>query len=175
MLSECLIVRCHRCDNGVLSNLECIELHVRVPPPAPTGRCILFTLANRLPRLTNLTMHDSANMQRCSIDRLLQWEFWATVSRWGLLGKLHPTLKRQNGMRFPVEVSSGNCDPELPPGLGCNFPIEPLGETATRNLCPKRDMVFPRTETAARLPRQNDSFSFVACETTKECPKVPAQ
>ena len=52
MLSECLVVRCHRCDNGVLSNLECIELHVRVPPPAPTGRCILFILANRLPWLT---------------------------------------------------------------------------------------------------------------------------
>ena len=24
MLSECLVVRCHRCDNGILSNLECI-------------------------------------------------------------------------------------------------------------------------------------------------------
>ena len=175
MLSECLIVRCHRCDNGVLSNLECIELHVRVPPPAPTGRCILFTLANRLPRLTNLTMHDSANMQRCSIDRLVQWEFWAIASQTGPSGKLRPTLKRQNGMRFPVEVSSGNCVPELALRLGCNFPIEPLGETATRNLCPKRDAVSPRTETAALLPRQNDSFSFVAYGLSKECPKVPAQ
>lgn len=53
MLSECLIVRCHRCDNGVLSNLECIELHVRVPPLRPQGVVFMFTMANRLPWLTN--------------------------------------------------------------------------------------------------------------------------
>ena len=82
-------------------------------PRRPQGVAFMFTMANRLPRLTNLTMHDSANMQRCSIDRSVQREFW--------------------------------------------------------------DAVSPRTETAARLPRQNDSFSFVACVTTKECPRVTAQ
>ena len=82
-------------------------------PRRPQGVAFMFTLANRLPRLTNLTMHDSANMQRCSIDRSVQREFW--------------------------------------------------------------DAVSPRTETAARLPRQNDSFSCVACVTNKECPRVTAQ
>ncbi len=117
MLSECLIVRCHRCDNGVLSNLECIELHVRVPPPAPTGRCILFTLANRLPRLTNLIMHDSANVQRCSIDRSVQGGFWAIASQTGLLRKPNPTPER-NGMRFPR-------GPKQPPAPRQNDPFPP--------------------------------------------------
>ena len=102
----------------------------------------------------HLTTHDSANTQRCSIDRLVQGrqvgEFKAIVSRWGLSGKLRPTLKCQNGMRFPVEVSSGKRIPESVLRLGCNFPIEPLGETATQNLRPKRDVVSPRTEAAAR-------------------------
>ncbi len=53
-------------------------------------------------------------------------------------------------MRFPVEVSSGKRIPESVLRLGCNFPIEPLGETATQNLRPKRDVVSPRTEAAAR-------------------------
>lgn len=43
-------------------------------------------------------------------------------------------------------------------GLGRIFPIEPLGETATRNLCPKRDVVSPRTETAARPSSKSSAF-----------------
>ena len=34
-------------------------------------------------------------------------EFRSPISRWGLSGKLRPTLERQNGMGFPVEVYSG--------------------------------------------------------------------
>lgn len=97
-------------------------------------------------------------MQQRSIDRSVQREFWAVVSQTGLLGKLHPTPERQNGMGFPVEASSGNCVPELALRLGCNFPIEPLGETAARNLRPKRDAVSPRTESAARPSSKSSVF-----------------
>lgn len=88
-------------------------------------------------------MHDSANTQRRSINRLVQGEFWAVasqtgllrklhptttgefrspISRWGLSGKLRPTLERQNGMRFPVEASSGKCIPESAAETGRSFP-----------------------------------------------------
>lgn len=68
-------------------------------------------------------------------------EFRSPISRWGLSGKLRPTLKRQNRMRFPVEVYSGKRVPESALRLGCNFSIEPLGEAASRNPRSKRDMV----------------------------------
>lgn len=59
-------------------------------------------------------MHDSANTQRCSIDRSVQGEFWAIASQTGLLRKPNPTPEHLNGMGFPVEASSGNCSPESP-------------------------------------------------------------
>lgn len=68
-------------------------------------------------------------------------EFRSPISRWGPSGKLRPALKRQNGMRFPVEVYSGKRVPESALRLGCNFPIEPLEEAASRNPRSKRDMV----------------------------------
>lgn len=51
-------------------------------------------------------------------------EFRDAVSRWGLLGKLHPTPKRQNGTGFPTEVSSGNCVPESAAETGRSFRTE---------------------------------------------------
>lgn len=67
-------------------------------------------------------MHDSANTQRCSIDRLVQWEFWAIASQTGLLRKPNPTPEYLNGMGFPVEASSGNCGPESALETGRGFP-----------------------------------------------------
>lgn len=49
-------------------------------------------------------------------------EFRSPFSRWGPSGKLHPTLERQNGMRFPVEVSSGKRIPESAAETGRGFP-----------------------------------------------------
>lgn len=49
-------------------------------------------------------------------------EFRSPISRWGLSEKLRPTLKRQNGMRFPVEVSSGKRIPESAAETGRGFP-----------------------------------------------------
>lgn len=138
MLSECLVVRCNRCDNGVLSNLERIEPHVRVPPPAPTGRCILFTMANRLPWLTNLSMHDSANIQRCSIDRLLQGGQVALPNR---CDAEQPGARRNSRTRFPKRHPSGNRVPLSRRIPGYRFPMGPLGETASQNSGSKRDMV----------------------------------
>lgn len=85
-------------------------------------------------------------------------EFRDAVSRGGLSRKLRPTLGRQNGMRFPVEASSGKRIPESTLKLGRIFPIEPLGETAARNLRPKRDAVPPRTESAARPSSKSSAF-----------------
>lgn len=88
-------------------------------------------------------MHDSANVQRCSIDRLLQWEFWAIASQTGLLRKPHPTLEHLNGMSFPVEASSGNCSPESALRLGCNFPMGPSGKLRP-GICSRNGTRFPR-------------------------------
>ena len=45
-------------------------------------------------------MHDSANTQRCSIDRSVQGEFWAIASQTGLLRKPNPTPEHLNGTAF---------------------------------------------------------------------------
>lgn len=60
-------------------------------------------------------------------------EFRSPISRWGLSGKLRPTLKRQNGMRFPVEVSSGKCIPESALGTGQSFPSRAVPEAEPQN------------------------------------------
>lgn len=114
-------------------------------------------------------MHDSANTQRRSIDRSVRWGFWAIASQTGLLRKPNPTLEHLNGMSFPVEASSGNCVPKSAFRLGCNFPIEPLGETATRNLLSKRTR-FPRGPKQPPAPRQNDPFPPSHAEHPRSVP-----
>lgn len=61
-------------------------------------------------------------MQRCSIDRSVQGEFWAIASQTGLLRKPNPTPEHLNGTGFPVEASSGNCSPESALETGRGFP-----------------------------------------------------
>lgn len=117
-------------------------------------------------------MHDSANIQQRSIDRSVQREFWAVVSQTGLLGKLHPTPERQNGMGFPVEASSGNCVPELALRLGCNFPIEPLGETESHSGAPERDTASP-DESPAML-RNKGRKSAHRIEVDEDAPGIRA-
>lgn len=119
-------------------------------------------------------MHDSANTQRRSIDRSLRWEFWAIASQTGLLRKPHPTLEHLNGMSFPVEVSSGNCSPESALRLGCNFPMGPSGKLRP-GICAQNGTRFPQGPNQPPAPRQNHPLSSVACRTSKECPRVPAQ
>ena len=155
MLSECLVVRCHRCDNGVLSNLERIELHVRVPPPAPTGRCILFTMANRLPWLTTLSMHDSANIQRCSINRSVQWGQIALPNR---CDAEQPGAGGDSGTRFPRRHPFGNRIPLRNAKTGWAFRLKPLAETASRNWRSDWDAISrssPSGKLSPTLERQN--------------------
>lgn len=95
-------------------------------------------------------MHDSANVQRCSIDRLLQWEFWATVSRWGLLGKPRPTTQANSGPRFPDGASRGNCVPLRSVKTECAFRLRSLTETATRNWRPDWDSIS-RSSSSGKL------------------------
>lgn len=121
-------------------------------------------------------------------------EFRSPISRWGLSGKLRPTLERQNGMGFPVEVYSGKPIPESAAETGHDFPNGPLAETASRNrhsdwdvfsrsspsgklrpgICARNGTRFPRGPNQPPAPRQNHPLSSVVCGTSKECPRVPA-
>lgn len=76
----------------------------------------------------HLTMHDSANIQRRSINRLLQRGFRAAVSQTGLLRKLCPRICVQNGPWFPKQTCCGNCVPESALRPGRVFPVEPHGK-----------------------------------------------
>lgn len=113
----------------------------------------------------------------------------------GLSGKLRPTLERQNGMGFPVEVYSGKPIPESAAETGHDFPNGPLAETASRNrhsdwdvfsrsspsgklrpgICAQNGTRFPQGPNQPPAPRQNHPLSSVVCGTSKECPGVPAQ
>lgn len=90
--------------------------------------------------------------------------FRDTVSQTAPFRKPHPTIQANSGMQFPDGGSWGNCIPlrNAKTGwafrLGRIFPIEPLGETAARNLRPKRDAVSPRTESAARPSSKSSAF-----------------
>lgn len=139
-------------------------------------------------------MHDSANMQRCSINRSVQGEFWAIASQAGLLRKLHPTTQTNSGPRFPDGASRGNCVPLWSARTGCAFRLRSLAETASRNrhsdwdafsrsrpsgklrpgICVRNGTRFPQGPNQPPAPRQNHPLSSVACGTSKEFPKVPA-
>ena len=107
----------------------------------------MFTMANRLPWLTNLSMHDSANMQRCSIDRLVQRGSGRRVqghsfqmrplgettsqnsgskrdmvSQTGLLRKMHPGIPARNGTRGAQSRPYGKLRPTLKGKTGAQFP-----------------------------------------------------
>lgn len=96
-------------------------------------------------------------------------EFRSPISRWGLSGKLRPTLKRQNGMRFPVEASSGNCSPESALRLGCNFPMGPSGKLRP-GICSRNGTRFPRGPKQPPAPRQNDPFPPSYTERPRSVP-----
>ena len=124
-------------------------------------------------------MHDSANTQRCSIDRSVQWEFWAVVSQTGLLRKLYPTTQANSGPQFPDGASWGNCIPLRNAKMGWAFRLRPLAETASRKrhsdwdafsrsnpsgklrsgICPPQNGTrFPQGPNQPPAPRQNDPF-----------------
>lgn len=114
-------------------------------------------------------MHDSANTQRCSIDRSVQGEFWAIASQTGLLRKPNPTPEHLNGMGFPVEASSGNCSPESALRLGCNFPMGPSGKLRP-GICSRNGTRFPRGPKQPPAPRQNDPFPPSHAEHPRSVP-----
>lgn len=78
-------------------------------------------------------MHDSANTQRCSINRMVQGEFWAVVSQTGLLRKLYPTTQANSGPQFPDGASWGNCVPLWSARTGWAFRLRSIAESASRN------------------------------------------
>lgn len=83
-------------------------------------------------------MHDSANTQRCSIDRSVQGEFWAVVSQTGLLRKPHPTTQANSGPQFPDGASWENCIPLRNAKTGWAFRLRHLAESPSQNRRPKR-------------------------------------
>ncbi len=117
----------------------------------------------------HLTTHDSANTHRCSIDRLVQGEFWAIASQTGLLRKPNPTPEHLNGMGFTVEASSGNCSPESALRLGCNFPMGPSGKLRP-GICSRNRTRFPRGPKQPPAPRQNDPFPPSHAERPRSVP-----
>ena len=92
----------------------------------------------------HLTTHDSASMQRCSIDRLEQGGFRAIASQAGLLRKLHPTTRANSGTQFPAEASRGSCVPLWGVRTGCAFRLRPQAESASRNRRSNWDAVSGR-------------------------------
>lgn len=114
-------------------------------------------------------MHDSANTQRRSINRLVRGGFWAIASQTGLLRKLNPTPEHLNGMGFPVEASSGNCSPESALRLGCNSPMGPSGKLQP-GICSRNGTRFPRGPKQPPAPRQNDPFPPSHAERPRSVP-----
>ena len=53
--------------------------------------------------------------------------------------KIHPRIPAQTGMRFPDDVSSGNCIPESTLGMGFIFRKTPQAESSSRNPRSDRD------------------------------------
>lgn len=84
--------------------------------------------------------------------------FRDTVSQTAPFRKPHPTIQANSGMQFPDGGSWGNCIPLRNAKTGWAFRLRSLAETASRNLCPKRDVVSPRTETAARPSSKSSAF-----------------
>ena len=67
--------------------------------------------------------------------------------------KIHPRIPAQTGMRFPDDVSSGNCIPESTLGMGFIFRKTPQAETATRNRAVGRDALSQRQPRRKIHPR----------------------
>ena len=105
-------------------------------PRRPQGVAFMFTMANRLPWLTNLSMHDSANTQRCSIDRSVQWGQVALPNR---CDAEQPGAGGDSGTRFPRRHPFGNRTPLFRRIPGCSFPMGAPGETASHSETLKRD------------------------------------
>ena len=60
---------------------------------------------------------------------------------WGAKRKRHPSLKPQNGTRFPLGGRSGNCIPEFSLKAGYAFQMETQVESASQNIASERDAV----------------------------------
>ena len=58
--------------------------------------------------------------------------------------KIHPRIPAQTGMRFPDDVSSGNCIPESTLGMGFIFRMTPQVESSSRNPRSERDALSQR-------------------------------
>lgn len=64
---------------------------------------------------------------------------WDALSGSALKRKLHPGMRAQSGMRFPVEGSSGKFIPEYGSRLGRTFQLKPQVEAVSRNARPEWD------------------------------------
>ena len=58
--------------------------------------------------------------------------------------KIHPRIPAQTGMRFPDDVSSGNCIPESTFGMGFIFRKTPQADSSSRNPRSERDTLSQR-------------------------------
>lgn len=91
--------------------------------------------------------------------------------------KIHPRIPAQTGMRFPDDVSSGNCIPESTLGMGFIFRKTPQAETATRNRAVGRDALSqrqPRRKAHPGIPPQTGTHFPLHLPPRKTCaPSIP--
>ena len=66
--------------------------------------------------------------------------------------KIHPRIPAQTGMRFPDDVSSGNCIPESTLGMGFIFRKTPQAESSSRNPRSERVALSQRRSKRKRIP-----------------------
>lgn len=68
-------------------------------------------------------------------------QFWDELSARGFGRKRHPTLKRNSGTQFPVEVCSGKCVPFQARIPGCTFRLRLQPESTSHSGAEFRDAI----------------------------------
>lgn len=92
--------------------------------------------------------------------------------------KIHPRIPAQTGMRFPDDISSGNCIPESKLGMGYIFRMTPQVEAATRNRAVEWDMLSPwqpRRKAHPGIAPQNGTCFPPAAPSTPKPMRPPSQ
>ena len=124
-------------------------------------------------------MHDSANTQRCSIDRSVQWGQIALPNR---CDAEQPGAGGDSGTRFPRRHPFGNRTPLFRRIPGCSFPMGAPGETASHSETLKRfsvsewDAVSPGAPIGKLHPgiRLNSGVRFPkGCRLGNRVPESP--
>ena len=92
--------------------------------------------------------------------------------------KIHPRIPAQTGMRFPDDISSGNCIPESKLGMGYIFRMTPQVESSSRNPRSERDALSQRRskrKVHPGIPPQTGTCFPPAAPSTPKPMRPPSQ